>query len=61
MKASLLVELHGWRGATIEKDLFCIHLVAGFFTVVVCKLLIMDKFKEFRGKLDEVEKKLRGE
>lgn len=56
MKGSLLFEIHGWKGFGVERDLFCIHLVGGFVTVLVCKLLVTDKMHEFRDKLTDIEK-----
>lgn len=56
MNGSLLLEIHGWRGLKVERDLFCVHLVCGFLTVLVCKLLVTDKMEEFRDKLTDIEK-----
>ena len=61
MKASLLFEVHGWRGFGKERDLFCIHVVCGFFTIVTCKQLVSDRLKNFSRKLDEIEEKMRDE
>lgn len=61
MNGSFLIQVHGWRGFKRDRDLFCITLVGGFVTVLVCKLLVTDKMHEFRDKLTDIEKGLRGE
>lgn len=61
MNGSLLFEIHGWKGIGVDRDLFCVHLILGFFTIVVCRLSVTDKMREFRERLGEIKKRLGGE
>lgn len=58
MKGSLLLEIHGWRGFEIDRELFCIAVRLGFVTLLVCRLSITDRMKQLRDKLDEIKKRL---
>lgn len=61
MKASLLIEVHGWRGFGKTHDLFCIELFAGFVTVIICRTSLTDRLAEIANLLREAKRKLGGE
>ena len=47
MKASLLVEVHEWRGIKIERDLFMRVYRLGWVTIAASRFLVTDKLREF--------------
>ena len=61
MKGSLLLEIHGWRGFRTERDLFCMHVVCGFVTLLICRLSVSEKLRDLHDRLSEVTRKLRGD
>lgn len=61
MSGSFLIEIHSWKRFAKERDLFCIHFVAGFITVVICRRSITDIQNELRARIARAKKRIGGE
>ena len=57
MPKSLLIEIHGWRGLSIGRDLFLNVLVLGFVTIAVSRHRLSDKLRAILQDLSILKKR----